>query len=391
MKPKRDFTYRLRPSGERPRLGWAAAALALSLGTGCQLDVLKEPDMGTDSIEDPGLDPKSLFQAQVQPILKGYCNCHYTKQGTVDPFLANDTEYDTITTYGGGRFITNPPEMSLLLTKGPHSGPAFLDAQLTAVRAWLQSEAVARGKGMGTPTTPTVALRVGEFFISLEPLVQDPLASITFKLSQGAGKSYAVTNLQLNTGPQTGIHMKHPRLMIFTAAGATPEKSDPFSTVDVTTVFKQAPVTIGTGSLILTDLPASSARLAFAFEALEKAGVPQPPITCKNYAMFAPPVKDQLAACAVLCHSPTATDTRASQATNAFNMVKARSTADTDWQALCTNTLGRVNPLDPPNSVLLKQAQPAASGGTTNHPYKLTDSQFLTFKMQVQAWASGEK
>ena len=113
MKPKRDFTYRLRPSSERPRLGWAAAALALSLGAGCTPPPLTEPDMGQDSIEDPGLDPQSLFEQQVKPVFKGYCSCHYTKQLTVDPFLATDAEYATITAFGGGRFLTNPPDISL--------------------------------------------------------------------------------------------------------------------------------------------------------------------------------------------------------------------------------------------------------------------------------------
>ena len=128
MKPKRDFTYRLRPSSERPRLGWAAAALALSLGAGCTPPPLTEPDMGQDNIEDPGLDPKSLFEQQVKPVFKGYCSCHYTKQLTVDPFLATDAEYATITAFGGGRFLTNPPDTSQLLTKGAHSGPALVEA-----------------------------------------------------------------------------------------------------------------------------------------------------------------------------------------------------------------------------------------------------------------------
>jgi hypothetical protein len=280
----------------------------------------------------------------------------------------------------------------LLLTKGAHQGPALTDDQHAKVLAWLQGEVASRGKAGGSPTTPTVAIRTGDFYISLDSLVSDPLAKLTFSLSLfGTGNTYKVSNMTLTAGPTAGIHIQHPRFVIFSAIGATPDPSDALSTIDVSTVNPSASVPIGTGSVLLANLPVSTARLALAFQVIEKVNAnPNAVLTCNNYSAFYPAVSTRLAACANLCHSPTGSDPRASQANGAFNMAAALGTVDADLQKLCLYAKGRLNLTNLPGSVLILQPEPTAMGGTSNHPYKLDATVFPGYQSDVTNWGKGE-
>lgn len=383
-----------RPPGRAARvapggLAYAMLALASLAGTGCPPPPLEEQT--TTNLEDQPLDPQTLFDTRVKAEVAASCSCHYTQQITIAPFLGMGSEYSAITGYGSGKFLTPTPDDSLLLQKGMHTGPAFTADQATAVRAWLSAEAATRGSGMSSPATPTVPIRVGDFFMSLQALTQDPLASITFKLAQVAGTTYRISNLQVTAGPSGGIQLKHPRFIIFTAAGATPEASDGLSTVDLT-VAAGASAPLGSGSLLLTDLPATSARIALAFQTIAVVNPMMVNVACSNFAAFDPPVKNQLATCAAVCHSPTASDPRRAQATGAFNMAAALTSDPAMLAQLCTNSRARIDKTSPDKSILVVQPQPAASGGTVNHPYKINDpTQFSTYKTAIVTWASGEK
>lgn len=73
-------------------------------------------------------------------------------------------------------------------------------------------------------------------------------------------------------------------------------------------------------------------------------------------------------------------------------MANAASTDPMLVGALCVNTLARLDKAMPDKSVLVVQAQPAATGGTPNHPYKIDNvTTFTNFKTAVTTWASGEK
>lgn len=383
----------IKPSPGRRVAGRNLALTLLVLGSassiGCPPPPLQEQTM--DNIEDPSLDPQTLFDTQVKPEVSASCSCHYTQQISISPFLGMGSEYDAITKYGNGKFLTPVPDDSLLLLKGMHVGPAFTPEQATAVRGWLSAEAATRGSGMSSPTTPTVAIRIGSFFMSLEALTKDPLASITFDLAQVAGTTYRISNLKVNAGPSGGIQIKHPRFIIFTASGATPEASDGLSTVDQTVTAGMS-MALGSGSLLLTDLPASSARLAIAFQVISVVNPMMVNVTCANLAAFDPPVKAQLATCAAICHSPSGSDPRKAQATGAFNMAAALTTDAAMVSQLCINSKARIDKTNPAKSILVVQPQPFASGGTQNHPYKINDTaQFTTYKNAIVTWASGEK
>jgi hypothetical protein len=343
------------------------------------------------AVEDPALDPQGLFTTTVLPELQASCSCHYTQQDTVAPFLVMGSEYQSITTYASGKFITAVADQSPLLNKGAHQGPALTQSQHDKVLAWLEGEALARGKGSGSPTSPTVAIRTGDFFISLESLVNDPLAKITFHIDSLGPQSYRVSSLKLTAGPTGDVHIKHPRFVIFSAVGATPDSSDALSTVDQT-IPANMTATIGSGTLLLSNLPATTARLALAFEIIALVN-PNPNANpmCKNYPAFNPAVKNRLATCAAICHSPTGTDSRKSQATGAFNMAAALGNVDADIQTLCLYTLARLNLTNLPQSVLILQPEPQTMGGTANHPYKLDSTSFPPFQTDVTTWGMGEK
>lgn len=371
------------------------STLALSTLTGCPPPTVISFD--PDSVEDPALDPRGQFDLRVKPDIAGTpeapgsCTCHYTKQDAYDPFLQYDAEYDTITAYAGGKFLTKNADVSPFLQRGAHQGPPLSQAQYDRARAWLEAESLARGSGGGSPTTPTVAVRSGDFYINLEPLTGDPLSKITFSMNPSGTRSYLISALKLTAGPTAGIHFKHPRFIIFSATGANADSSDALATVD-STVPASMPGTIGSGNVLLSNLPATTARLALAFEIIEKVNPnPNAVLECKSYGLFNPAVKDKLASCAAQCHSPGAPDSRASQATNAFNMAASRGTVEADLKKLCVYTLGRVNPQDPPKSVLILQAAPVSEGGTSNHPFKLSAAELPSFKTAVTTWAAQEK
>lgn len=365
----------------------SAALFCGTLAAGCTPPVIPPDEMSM--LEDPALDPRSLFENNVKPVMEATCSCHAVMQDSIAPFLKPGEEYSSVTTYASGKFLTAMADQSLLLNKGPHQGPAFADEAKTKVLAWLQGEVLSRGSANSTPTTPTVALRTGEFYISLDSLVQDPLAKITFTLS-AFGNGYKVSNLMLTAGATSGIHVKHPRFIIFSATSAAPESSDALSTVDTSAMNPNSSVTLGTGSLLLNGLPASTARLAMAFEQIDKVGPIGPPPMCKNFAGFKATVKDRLATCAALCHSPQGTDPRKGGA-QGFNMAAALGSDDTALGQLCVYALGRINLTNIAGSILLLQPKPAASGGTQNHPYKLTDQTFPPYDTDVTAWGNGEK
>src|SRR5205807_1305000 len=78
----------------------------------------------------------------VLPTLRDNCSsCHAGVGPTSGPtYLGKDTS----TYYGqlvaDPRFVNNQPSRSLLVTKGPHTGPALTAAQGTAVEGWLTQE-----------------------------------------------------------------------------------------------------------------------------------------------------------------------------------------------------------------------------------------------------------
>ncbi|MDW8281788.1 MAG: hypothetical protein RMK29_08765 [Myxococcales bacterium] len=356
----------------------------------CDLPI-KDPPPAEVELEDPPLDPRTLFETQARPELALSCQgCHSREQDTVKPFLVEGREYESIVAYEMGRFLTPRPEQSILLTKGVHMGPALTEGQYQKVLAWLQVEVATRGvSAASSPSTPSVAVRAGDFYISLEGLVGDPLSKITFKLEPRQAGIYRLSELRISAGPVTGIKIKNPILILYSINGARRDPADSLSGVELTLQPQQS-ATLGTGTVLLTNVP-QNARLGLAFQIISQVN-PKPleMFQCKDFALFDARVRPTLQApCSTLCHGMGAADPRAAQAFGAFDMTQARSTDPAVLRQFCLRTLGRVNLADPARSVLILQATPAEAGGTTNHPYKLP--QHMTFAQNVVQWAAAEK
>lgn len=373
------------------RISNIGALLLVALGGagGCTPDpLILHPDMG---IEDPQIDPRTIFQSQALPAMATCAPCHKQAQAGLAPFLTDGGEYAAITTYGSGKFLTQSPDQSLLLTKGNHAGPALNVDQADRVLSWLTVEAGARSKLTATTSvTPSVALRQGDFFISLEKLVGDPLARVTFHVEPGTSGNVRLQNLKLTAGKAGAIRVVHPLLMIF-SVGTAFKSDESLSNID-TKVPAGATVSLGPGTLILTNVPLS-ARLAMAFQTIALVDPAPGGVQCKAYPAFKSGVLPLLRSpCATVCHSPTGADPRSPQATNAFDMSAAAAADDATLQALCVRTLGRSNVDQPGKSVLVLQPAPASAGGTLNHPYKWgSDAVSKSFIDAVTQWLNGEK
>jgi hypothetical protein len=148
-------------------------------------------------------------------------------------------------------------------------------------------------------------------------------------------------------------------------------------------------MTVGTGTVILTQAPPNQvARVGVAFELLDRFNPTSMDVKCKAFMLFSPAVKDQLVPCAQTCHSPGKNNT----AVGAFNMADALSSDTATLQAFCVRSLGRIQPSDPSQSIMIRQVTPQSQGGTPNHPFKQTDATALSrFVNAVQAWATAEK
>ena len=286
----------------KPRLSLACFALLGSLSVGCAPPLIERPGSTTTTDSTEPLDGRGLFEYRVKNELVGSCSCHGQGVSGFDAFLKTGSEYDSITAYRGGLLVPSTADKSPLITQGAHTGPALTTQQTTTVQGWLDVEAVERGKSGSSPTTPAVPFIVGDYYISLRQLTKDPLARVTFTMELVSGRTFRLTKLALTAGPSGGIKIKHPRLVYITAGGATLEPSDALSTVDVTADAGKT-VTIGSGAILLPNVPASSSLVAFVFEQINVVNPTPVSVACKSLSLFTPPVSNTLATCAGLCYS----------------------------------------------------------------------------------------
>lgn len=391
-----------RPGGPRRRalaLVTISAVGVVGLTGSCTPPpVIVGMDMGSIGPGDVGenLDPRSVFEAQVKPILTSRCQvCHKTPQMGADTFLAVGDEYNGVTTYRSGKFLTQDVGQSALLTYPigqPHPGIQFEPEHVKLVRAWLENEMAVRGTKTATPATPSVPMREGDFFISLEKLTRDPLAKVTFKTQLMAGNLVAISGLQITAGNLVDVSIKKPAFIIITQGGVQRDPADALAG-NALTIPKGQTVSLNPSSLFLTRVP-GTARIALIFDSVTTTPTPAPPLDsnsgCKKPDNFNSGVRPLLVGCATVCHSPTAQSAAAAVANGAFDMSGVLDGASTtDAQLACARVLARTNVAAPARSVLVLQATPQAQGGTPNHLFKV--GSFADFRDAVTAWAVTEK
>ena len=346
-------------------------------------------------MEQPDVSPAAIFEMQAKPLLLEACAaCHGVAQGSVEAFLAPGTEYKAITAYQMGKFVNVPAAtQSVLLNKGPHTGPAFSPEQYAGVQGWIEAEIAARPSNvagmMKSALLPTAPITTGDFnmnFGAIDPIL-DPQANITFSLAPDSSNFYRVSKLTLTAGPTTGIHIKHPKFYFITNKASFADPSDSLALTDISIPANGSAV-IGGGTVLLTNAPTNdpNTRIGIAFTNLDKSMVQPVVVACKDFADFNPALVNDLKGCTATCHGG-----KNGSATASFDMTKSTSTDMTVLKDFCTQTLGRINKMMPNKSILLLQAIPAAQGGTPNHPFKYTQAADITrFTNEVTTWAGKE-
>ena len=155
-------------SAMRKLLPRALLSLGLLQVPGCLSDApapvvppAAPPDMAEPPLDAPvRLSARTIFDTQVLPLVLPSCGgCHKVQGGTGPAFLASisPTNYDPylITSTWPG-FISTSPELSALLTKGQHEGPAFTLDQYATVLSWLSQEAAERAASTVKVFNPAV-------------------------------------------------------------------------------------------------------------------------------------------------------------------------------------------------------------------------------------------
>jgi hypothetical protein len=103
-----------------------------SQGGGGSGDGLGGGDGSSGVSDDPMV--RTMFSMSVRPVMQqATCaTCH----DTLIPVFG--TTYDTLVAYENGKLLTcATPELSLLVMKGAHEGPALTAAQKSSINDWL--------------------------------------------------------------------------------------------------------------------------------------------------------------------------------------------------------------------------------------------------------------
>jgi hypothetical protein len=88
---------------------------------------------------EPALNAHDFYVEKVYPILIQACGACHGDGAAAGVFVDVDVEISYTKTKGYPGFL-EPPMDSLLISKGPHGGPALSDAQAAVVAEWLTLE-----------------------------------------------------------------------------------------------------------------------------------------------------------------------------------------------------------------------------------------------------------
>lgn len=238
-----------------------------SLGMGClpapPRPTGEQADM-TVSVDAGGsLSARQLFETKVQPLLESTCSvCHNRSVGVGPGFLNSDPQgpgvYKTVTEWSN--FIVSDPELSALLTKGQHEGPALSMSQYAAALEWLQQEKKEREASSVVPFRP----QVRPFAVTLTTDKLNPqynqidlaqinptftgayLQFIATSLNTGTGSGLEVSDLRFFNrkpgsvaGEQRSIHFNSPLFVLWKNGVPFPDPANSFAGRDITISLNQ--------------------------------------------------------------------------------------------------------------------------------------------------------
>jgi mono/diheme cytochrome c family protein len=339
---------------------------------------------------------EALFKA-IEPELVKTCGVCHEPGGLADtPFLAAPDRYQSVASWPG--IVVKDPDKSLFLTYsvkgGGHSG-TNLDADtldptlVTRVQDWLAEEAKAIAEpppDVGPAIDPFVPI-MGFNAVYLGPLGADfEGMAITFNANELGSQSLELTQIEVHTTKNTGVHLVHPLFVVFpVGAEADPDPIDSFSNIDQS--FEAGTGgELGPGTAILTNWK-TKAKLTIAFEKIEKiatgmndGGMDGGTSGCKDVGAFMANAQAQFAQRCNGCHGGGN-----AAAQGAVDMSELNS----DPASACAQIRFRVKPSEPPASQIFITTTP---GGNAAHPFKFGGDadNFNAFKNAVTPWIAAE-
>lgn len=298
-------TYKARklPLVTRSALG-LSAGLGLSLTlAGCLPSAPKEatPPPTTPTVDDPtNLSAKQLFNAEVLPLLTATCGaCHSREVGVGPGFLhsasTDPAVYDPYpVVVGWNGFIGTDPELSSLITKGQHEGPALTMSQYDSVLRWLKKEKSERDAVTVIPFKPQLppqaiiisasktSPQYNYFDLSkLDSGFNGAIIRFVATTLNANGSGLELSDLRMiNTKPgapvmgdQRSIHYKSPLFVMWRVSVPYPDPGNSFDGYDRTVALNQndpssTGVALGPGILVLDQYQPGYA-ISIVFDTIE--------------------------------------------------------------------------------------------------------------------------
>lgn len=370
------------------------AVAALTAGNlGCRASLLSMQQTGDAGVPSDapggGGDPEAYFDGNVESMLVRRCGgCHGAGRSAPD-FLRPDPDVRTTLLAYPALVDLESPRTSRLLTKGEHSGPAFMTEEATAVRTWLELEASA---GTTVPTdreiaTAPLAIREGFNQVPLDSLGM-PATSIHFVASR-VGDGVFLDSVQLSTGPM-GASLEHPVFVTWIDGAPHPDPVDRFADLSLD-VEPNSSASFDSGTIVITDMP-EGALLSIHFTAAgPMGGTTMPGVDagtgpgpgggdgCMQLEAFRAEAVPALRASCTRCHGGGN-----ASATASMDMSQINSADDAEALTGCNQVLGRISAASPSSSGLFTQPDP---GSDTGHDFRFATTRELEdFRSSVLTW-----
>lgn len=384
------------------RLTIAAALLLAAVGCTGLIG-----DAGGDDEAPGGLTPQQVaarkaWIEKALPQLNQSClACHNGSMAGIDFITGNSDleKRDNLLAFEPLVVNLDAPQSSRLLTKGLHSGPAFLAEQASNVLEWVQLEKDAQ-QSANPPTGPKLETAQFQARICTSGLPNNPEgtcpvndvsladigapgATISF-VAQALGSGIYLNNLKLVPGP-TGAFIEHPLFVSWPAQGEPiPDMIDRFFNVKMNLASgasaEQQQIAGGTAAFVGFQ---PNDRLTIHFKAVNvfQDEAPPPMIGgCKELGSFETNARALFNNNCGSCHRG-----QNGNATSALNMVGVDQANN---QEACNQIRIRTNLNDAPNSGVFLATAP----NNNNHPFRFPNQgAFDQFRNAVTIWINAER
>jgi hypothetical protein len=379
------------------------------------------------------LSASQIFNLILLPLISPTCRgCHGGRQGDLGPpFMASSKpdSYDPYLTMKAWRnFAPDIAETSLLVTRGPHEGPALDLDQEAATLRWLRQEKIERD----LQTKPSVRPQTRPFSPKTDGTTLNiiDLAQVDAKLNGATLQFTAVTKPNVRgislrdlriinklpgaqPGDQRTIRIARPILIVWSSGNPQPDVGDSLGSFDRSIKLdeneKAPPAGAGGTGIVITPLltlPIYDAgdALSFAFNIAAPVGLVVSPNTCRpaGLQLFGTQIKEYLGkanACSrAACHN-------AVNRIGGLNLEPLRDFTGTDYTPLADLCeafkyyrgngvlANNMNPTPPVgNTHRFRWGTYTYAGNTTNG---CTDNGFAancydTYKARLDAWTTAD-